>query len=126
MVTTTALGYTSGVYSLFVGVAIIGLWIMLILKKEIPEIKDEPITIYFHITAEMFMGVLATVSGILLIIDLPWAPFLFIISSGLCMYAVVNSAGYYAQRKTWVFVILFAAIFTISVVLSIFQIINLL
>ena len=124
MVTTTALGYTSGIYSIFIGVAIIGLWIMLILKKEIPELKDEPITIYFHITAEMLMGLLATVSGILLIIDLPWAPLLFLISSGLCMYAVINSAGYYAQRKTWIFVILFAVIFSISTILSIVYIIK--
>ncbi|NHJ87699.1 MAG: hypothetical protein FK734_19715 [Asgard group archaeon] len=122
MVVTTTLGLVSGIYSLIIGTAIIGLWLMLIIRKQIPELKDEPITIYFHITAEMLMGFLAVISGILILIDHIWGYYLFLISSGLCIYAVINSSGYYAQRKTWIFVGLFAVILIMSVVLSIFTI----
>ncbi|HUT82890.1 MAG TPA: hypothetical protein VMZ29_16970 [Candidatus Bathyarchaeia archaeon] len=124
MVVTTALGLTSGIYSIIIGIAIVGLWLMLIIRKQIPELKDEPITIYFHVTAEILMGILAILSGILIIIDLIWGAYIFLISSGLCIYAVINSAGYYAQRKTWIFVVLFATILIMSSTLSIFTILN--
>ncbi|MHA1126553.1 MAG: hypothetical protein ACTSO7_15895 [Candidatus Heimdallarchaeota archaeon] len=39
MAVTTALGITTGIYAIFIGIAIIGLWIMLMLKKQIPELE---------------------------------------------------------------------------------------
>ena len=125
MVVTTALGLTTAIYAIFIGVAIIGLWIMLILKKQIPELETEPIEIYFHISAEMLMGIISVVSGIIVLVDLSWGSLLFLISSGFCLYSVVNSAGYYAQRKNWPFIGLFSTIFIMSSVLSIFHIITL-
>lgn len=125
MVVTTALGLTTGIYAIFIGAAIIGLWIMLILKKQIPELETEPISIYFHITAEMLMGLVSVVSGIIVLVDLSWGSLMFLISSGFCLYSVVNSAGYYAQRKTWAFIGLFSVIFIMSAVLSIFHILTL-
>ncbi len=98
---------------------------MLIIKKEIPELKTEPITIYFHISAELSMGIIAVVSGVLILLEITWGNYLFLISSGICIYAVINSAGYYAQRKTWAFVILFAIILITSVTLSSLTIANL-
>lgn len=121
----TLLGAISGIYSIGIGVAIIGLWIMLITKKKIPELKTEPITIYFHITAEITMGLMAVISGIFILLELLWSKYLFLISSGICVYAVINSAGYYAQRKTWVFVGLFTVILVTSLTLSILTIYSL-
>ncbi|MHA1126552.1 MAG: hypothetical protein ACTSO7_15890 [Candidatus Heimdallarchaeota archaeon] len=72
------------------------------------------------------MGLISVISGIIVLVDLPWGIYLFFISSGFCLYAVVNSAGYYAQRKTWFFVCMFAAIFTMTTVLCILNILNIL
>ena len=122
MVISTALGLTTSIYSIFIGISIIGLWIMLIIKKQIPELEDEPITIYFHITAEILMGLLSIFSGLIILFDISWGSLVFLISSGFCLYAVVNSAGYYAQRKNWFFVGLFSFIFISSTILAIFNI----
>jgi len=112
----------SGIIAVVIGIGIIGLWIMLILTKQVPELKTEPVAITFHITAEMIMGILSLVSGIFLLIGLSWAPYFFILAMGLVIYAVINAAGYYGQRKQWLFVIMFGIILIASVSLTILNI----
>ncbi|MBY8979999.1 MAG: hypothetical protein KGD72_06395 [Candidatus Lokiarchaeota archaeon] len=106
-----------------IGIGILGLWLLLYLTKQIPELNSEPVAIGFHITAETTMGVLALLSGIFLLIGLSWAPYFFVLSMGLVIYAVINSAGYYGQRKQWTFVIMFGIILIASVSLVILIII---
>ena len=112
----------SGVYAIVIGLGIIGLWIMLLLTKQVPELETEPVAIAFHITAEIIMGILSLLSGIFLLIDLSWAPYFFILAMGLVIYAVINAVGYYGQRKQWVFVIMFGIILIASVSLVILNV----
>ena len=118
------LSLVSGIFALIVGVGILGLWLMLILTKQVPEMKTEPIAIAFHIVVENVMGMLSVLSGIVLLLDLVWAPYLFILSMGLVIYAVINSSGYYAQRDQWAFVGMFGVIPIISTILVILNIVK--
>ena len=95
---------------------------MLYTTKQIPELKTEPVAIAFHITAESLMGILSLLSGIFLLSGLSWAPYFFILARGLVIYAVVNSAGYYGQKKQWSMVIMFGFILIASVSLVILNI----
>jgi len=112
----------SGIYAIIIGLGIIGLWLMLYLTNQIPELKTEPVAIKFHITAEMIMGILSLLSGIFLLVGLSWAPYFFILAMGLVIYAVINSAGYYGQKKQWSFVIIFGIILIASFSLVLFNI----
>ncbi len=114
----------SGIYAIIIGIGIIGLWIMLLVTKQVPEIKTEPTAIAFHITAETTMGLLSLLSGILLLVNLPWAIYTFILAMGLVIYAVINSAGYYGQKQEWSFVVMFGIILCISTVLVILNIVS--
>ena len=105
----------SGIYAIVIGIGIIGLWTMLYRTKQIPELTSEPVAIKFHLAAEITMGILSLISGIFLLIGLSWAPYFFILAMGLVIYAVINSAGYYGQRKQWSFVIMFGIILVASV-----------
>ena len=98
---------------------------MLYLTKQIPELLSEPIAIRFHITAEMTMGILCLISGTLLLMGISWAPYIFITAMGLVIYAVINSAGYYGQKKQWSFVVMFGFILITSAILVILNIMNL-
>lgn len=100
----------SGIYAIIIGIGIIGLWSMLLLTNQVPELETEPIAIKFHITAEIIMGTLSLLSGIFLVFGIPWAHYLFILAMGLVIYAVINSAGYYGQKKQWIFVVMFGII----------------
>jgi len=97
---------------------------MLYLTNQIPELKTESVAIGFHITAEITMGMLSLLSGIFLLIDLSWARYLFIFAMGLVVYAVINSAGYYGQKKQWSFVIMFGIILIVSIILVILNILS--
>ncbi|MFX0043433.1 MAG: hypothetical protein ACFE8L_11015 [Candidatus Hodarchaeota archaeon] len=66
-------------------------------EQQVPELKTEPVAITFHITAEFIMGILSLVSGIFLLIDLSWGPYIFFLAMGSIIYAVINAAGYYGQ-----------------------------
>ena len=96
---------------------------MLLITKQIPELETEPIAIGFHITAESIMGTISIVSGILMLINLSWALYPFILAMGLVIYSVINSAGYYGQKKEWPFVIMFGVILLTSIVLVILNLI---
>jgi hypothetical protein len=115
----------SGIYAIIIGIGIIGLWIMLYRTNQIPELKTEPFAIRFHLIAEMTMGSLCLISGILLLLGVPWSPYLYMIAMGLVIYAVINSAGYYGQNKQWSFVVMFGIILIVSASLVILIIINL-
>lgn len=117
------LSLISGIYAIILGLGIISLWIMLLRTKQIPELEDEPIAIGFHITAETLMGVVSIVSGILMFINLSWKIYPFILAMGMIIYSVINSAGYYGQKKEWSFVIMFGIILFASVTLVILNII---
>jgi len=105
-----------------IGVGIIGLWMMLLRTKQVPELETEPVAIKFHITAEMTMGILSLMSGIFLLIGLSLSTYFFILAQGLVIYAVINAAGYYGQRKQWPFVIMFGIILIASASLAILNI----
>ncbi len=112
----------SGIYAILIGIGILGLWTMLLLTNQVPELETEPVAIALHITAEIIMGILSLISGIFLLIGLSWAPYFFILAMGLVIYAVINSAGYYGQKKQWAFVIMFGIILITSVSLVILNI----
>ncbi len=107
----------SGIYAIILGIGILGLWAMLLLTKQIPELETEPVAIGFHITAETIMGVISLLSGIFLLINLTWAIYPFIVAMGLVIYSVINSAGYYGQKKEWGFVIMFGTLLMFSITL---------
>ena len=113
----------SGIYSIILGIGIIGLWIMLLVSKQVPELETEPIAITFHIIAEGTMGLISVVSGILMLVNLLWAIYPFCVAMGLVIYAVINSAGYYAQKKEWPFVIMFGVILLASTILIVLNIV---
>lgn len=112
----------SGIYAIIIGIGIITLWTMLLLTNQVPELRTEPIAIKFHITAELIMGILSLFSGIFLLIGFLWAPLIFILAMGLVIYAVINSAGYYGQKKQWSFVFMFGIILITSLSLVILNI----
>ncbi len=100
-----------GFYAILIGISIIGLWIMLYVTSNILELETEPLSIYFHLVAEVLMGLLLIISGIALILKKKWGNPLFIFANGLVIYSVINSSGYYANMGNWSMVIMFGVIF---------------
>lgn len=101
-------------YLLLLGVSIIGQWVMLLSTGNVPELITEPISICFHITAEVLMGLLLLISSIML--NKKYGDKISLLALGLVIYSVINSAGYFVNKNEWPMVVMFAIILILSVV----------
>ncbi|MDW7674260.1 MAG: hypothetical protein SCK28_06990 [Bacillota bacterium] len=104
----------AAVYSIIVGVSIIGIWAMLYLNNEIPELNITPIAITMHLAAEILTALLLIVGGIGLLLKRWWGYQIYLFSMGMLVYTLIQSPGYYAEKGNLAFVIMFAVILIIS------------
>lgn len=117
-----------GVYSILIGVMIIGVWIFLLSTKKVPELKPSsyaPRLIAYHIVAELLTAILLIISGVGFYLVSDWAKMLSAISLGMLLYSVINSPGKYAHENNLLMVTMFAiiTILTVAIITSLFLLI---
>jgi len=113
-----------GIYAVSIGLLIIGLWISLLLTKQVPELKPAsyaPRLITYHIVAELLTAIMLIISGVGLFLGSSWARTLSAISLGMLLYTVINSPGKYAHENNLTMV----AVFTIITILTVVAIVPL-
>ncbi len=113
-----------GIYAVSIGLLIIGLWISLLLTKQVPELKPAsyaPRLIAYHIVAELLTAIVLIISGVGLFLGSDWARTLSAISLGMLLYSVINSPGKYAHENNLPMV----AMFTIITILTVVAIVTL-
>lgn len=106
------------VYSITIGVAMIAMWTVLWSTGAIPEITTRPWEMAMHLTAEFTTAGLLIVSGVGLLAGAHWAGRINVFASGMLVYTLIQSPGYYLQRNLMIIVLMFAIAFLITVVLS--------
>jgi hypothetical protein len=106
------------VYSITVGVAMITMWTVLWSTGAIPEMTTKPLEIAMHLTAEFTTAGLLVISGIGLLVGARWANRVNVFASGMLVYSLIQSPGYYLQRHATISVLAFAVCFLITVALS--------
>ena len=99
------------VYSIVIGISILGMWSMILLTGGISE---PPIEISLHLISEFSMAILLLISGISILRGKIYGKTIFLISNGMLIYSVLNAAGYYGQRNNFAMVGMFVVIFIIS------------
>lgn len=99
-----------GITYVVIGVGIIGLWIMLLLTNQVPELETEPWSITTHLIIEIVMALFALWTGISIIKQLSYWNRLILFTNGLLTYSVVNSSGYYGDLGQFSMMIMFAII----------------
>jgi hypothetical protein len=106
----------SSVFVIVVGLGMIVQWAMSYVSKQIPELQTEPIRIWFHIAAEMLTALMLVASGLGLLTARPWAPRVYLISTGMLIYTAIVSPGYFAQRGQWTWLLIFGVIIMLAMV----------
>ena len=104
----------AGWYSIIVGVLMIGQWSFFLAAGQVPEVKTEPIRLAFHLAAEFATALGLIVGGAALLRRLSWASPVYLVASGMLLYSVVVSPGYFAQQGQWAFVGMFGALLTLA------------
>ena len=105
----------SSVFSIIVGAGMIGQWYMSFRQGQIPELKSEPIRIWFHIAAEMVTAVALLVGGIGLLINTKWSVQLYTVATGMLLYTAIVSPGYFAQKGQRAWLAFFGLIFVCAI-----------
>lgn len=106
------------VYSITMGVVMLGLWLVLWGIGAIPDMMTKPWEIAMHLTAEFVTAGLLIVSGTGLLLNARWATRVNVFASGMLVYSLIQSPGYYLQRNAGIFVVMSAVAFLITVILS--------
>ena len=103
---------------LVLGGGILGIWGLLLVSRQVPEIQNQDRAIYFHIAAEILTGFIVITGAVAAIATAAssWSVGLLAIGLGAVLYSTINSPGYYANQKKWHFVGLFAALGTVAIV----------
>ncbi len=104
------------IYSLFIGILMIGVWSMFILTGQVPEMATKPAEIMLHLLAEFTTAVLLIGGGIGLIKKIKIGYNLNLVALGMLLYTLIVSPGYYLQSGNLVFVGIFTVIFIFTLI----------
>lgn len=104
---------TISYYSIFIGMSVIGLWIMILVNDQLPEGKTE---LTFHLVSEFIMAVLCLLSGILILMKKNIGKLLNISGLSMISYSVLNAAGYYGERDNLSMMILFIVLLFVTLI----------
>ena len=105
----------AGWYGIFLGLMMVGMWGFFLASGQVPELQSEPYRISFHLAAEFSTAICLVVGGARLLKSQARAKTLFFIAGGMVLYSLIVSPGYYAQQGQWGFVVMFAAMATLTV-----------
>jgi hypothetical protein len=97
----------AGVYGIAVGLLMLAQWAAFILRGQVPEMRTEPIRLGFHLAAEFMTALGLAASGFGVLRRATWATGGYLVSSGMLVYSVIVSPGYFAQQGQWAFVVMF-------------------
>jgi hypothetical protein len=91
-------------------------WIFFLIAGLVPEFETEPFSIATHLIAESSTAIALIISGIGLLKGVSWSREVSLIASGMLLYAIINSSGYFAQSGEWFFLGMFIILFFFSII----------
>jgi len=102
------------VVALVVGLLMVGQWVFFLVSGQVPELKTEPRAIRFHLAAELLTAGALVAAGLGLLLGAGWGRSLYLVATGMLLYTLINSPGYFAQRGQWALVGMFAVLLALA------------
>lgn len=97
-----------GWFEIVTGLAIAGLWGVLLATGQVTELTEGRRDILFHVGAELLTALLLVGAGIaVLTAGSQVASLVAAFAAGALLYTTVNSPGYYAELGQWSVVVMF-------------------
>jgi hypothetical protein len=102
------------------------MWLLLLIKKEVPELNTKPTQIFFHLIAEFLTSIMLIIGGVGLLFNQFWGAAVFFVAIGMAIYSTINAAGFYGQLKDWpMFITLLVFTFISLIITSLILIVEL-
>jgi hypothetical protein len=107
-------------YAIAVGILMLVQWSLMSAHGRVPgpDVKVSGrgrLELLFHWIAESLTSIVLVAAGIALLFRQSWAPRFYVLALGMLVYTVINSAGYFAQRREWPMVGIFGALLLFAV-----------
>ncbi len=109
------LGQLAAIYSMFIGVCMLGMWAVFVSMGQVPELVTSPIQVSLHIIGEAATAVALLIGGYGVWARKKWGLQAYMLSMGMLLYTLIVSPGYYAQSGNLAMVGMFAVFFIIAV-----------
>jgi hypothetical protein len=106
----------ASLYAILVGIAMIGQWSFALARRQVPELKTELFRIAFHLAGELLTAIALIAGGLGLLTGEPWGQPAYLVSTGMLLYTVIVSPGYFAQKRQWPVVGMFALLLILALV----------
>jgi hypothetical protein len=103
-------------YGIVVAVLVAGMWGVSLATGGVPELRTKPWEIRHHLAAEGLLASTLLAGGILTLLGVAAGPPVLLAGLGMTLYSIVNSAGYYVQRRHVPIVTMFVVLFALTVV----------
>ena len=89
-------------------------WLFFLTTGNVPELETEPLAIGFHLAAELANAVALILAGTGLLRGSRRAPGVTLLALGMLLYAIINSAGYFAELGVWLMVAMFGVLLVLT------------
>ena len=112
----------AALYAIVVGFGMIAQWGVMIARGQVagPEagalVGRGEVEMSFHWVAEFLTAVSLIVSGTGLLLNWPWSRSFYLFAMGMLLYTIIVSPGYFAEKREWPMVIMFAILFILALV----------
>jgi hypothetical protein len=112
----------AALYAIVVGMAMVAQWVLTVVRRQIPGPEAGQIVgrgrveMLFHWAAESVTALTLVAGGLGLLVDCAWGRDIYALAMGMLLYTVVNSSGYFAQKREWPMVGVFAVILILALV----------
>ncbi len=106
----------AGLYGILVGIVILAQWTFFLGTAQVPELESAPFEFISQLAAEFMTSMVIIASGIGVLQDKQWARRAYLLASGMVIYSVVDSAGYFIQLGKWPLAIMFVVLLVLTVI----------
>ena len=97
----------SAIFTILVGLLMMGMWSMLILTNQVPYLDTPQMEIKLHILTEMLTAVMLIIGGVSVLRNYEKLTNLHYVSQGMLIYSIINSSGYYIDLGELMMAVMF-------------------
>ena len=103
-------------FAIAVGLLMIAQWAFFLITRQVPELKTDRVRVLLHIAAEFLTAAALIASGVGLLAQQAWTVTIYQVALGMLLYTIIVSSGYFAQKRVWPIVGMFAALLILTAI----------
>jgi len=106
------------IYALITGTLLAVLWSFFLIQGLVPDLSTRPTEISFHLTVEFCTAIMLIISGLRVLYSKGQGEGMLLLSTGMLFYTLLNSSGYYAEKASTGFIMLFIIMLITAIYLT--------